>query len=375
MEAPVTFIALIAKNLLRQRARTVLTVLGISVGITTVVALGVVVGGMRMTAQHMIRAYDSDFIVARKGAADLTLSTVSEEEADGVAARSDVERTIRALFDITQVGDNPYFATIGVRPEDIAETPPNLVEGAILSADATDEIMLGNGAAGNLRASVGSIVNVEKRDYRVVAIYHTGNTWEDNGAIVPLSSLQEATGKRGTVTAVYVSVRAGTDPEAVAGSIREQSPLLTTVKNLDEMSRVDQGIVLMDALNLAVSALAVGIGAIGVMNTMVMSVYERTREIGILRAVGWRGSRILRMIVGESLLLCLVATVVGSGLGVLASRLVLLFPAVRSLLEPTYTIDIFVRGLVVAIAVALVGAIYPAIRAVRLSPMEALRHE
>jgi putative ABC transport system permease protein len=177
------------------------------------------------------------------------------------------------------------------------------------------------------------------------------------------------------VTFVYVRVEEGADPEAVATGIRDDFALLTTVANVGEYSRVDQGIEIMDALNLAVSALAVGIGAIGVMNTMVMSVYERTREIGILRAVGWRGSRILRMIIGESVLLCLIAAVVGSGLGVLASRMVLLIPAVRSLLEPTYTIDIFVRGLVVAIAVALVGAIYPAIRAVRLSPMEALRHE
>ena len=131
----------------------------------------------------------------------------------------------------------------------------------------------------------------------------------------------------------------------------------------------------MDALELAITALAVGIGAIGVMNTMVMSVFERTREIGILRAVGWRGSRIMRMIVGESLILCLVATVAGSALGVLASRSVLLIPAVRSVLDPQYTVDIFVRALVVAIAVALVGAAYPAMRAVRLEPMEALRHE
>jgi putative ABC transport system permease protein len=83
----------------------------------------------------------------------------------------------------------------------------------------------------------------------------------------------------------------------------------------------------------------------------------------------------MRMIVGESLVLCVIATVVGSGLGVLAARAVLLIPAVRSLLEPSYSVDVFLRALVVAVLVALVGAAYPALRAVRLTPMEALRYE
>src|SRR3970282_2166566 len=98
----------------------------------------------------------------------------------------------------------------------------------------------------------------------------------------------------------------------------------------------------MDPANIAISVLAVGIGAIGVMNTMVMSVFERTREIGILRAVGWSGRRILRMIIGESLFLCLIAAVIGSALGVLATRAILLIEAIRNLLEPQYTVDIFV---------------------------------
>jgi putative ABC transport system permease protein len=111
------------------------------------------------------------------------------------------------------------------------------------------------------------------------------------------------------------------------------------------------------------------------MNTMIMSVFERTREIGILRAVGWRGSRVVRLVIGESLTLCVVAAVVGILFGIGATRLVTLVPAIGSVLEPAYPPDLFVRGAVIAVGVALVGALYPAIRAVRLSPMEALRHE
>jgi len=161
----------------------------------------------------------------------------------------------------------------------------------------------------------------------------------------------------------------------VAQAIERDFPNLSTISDVGEYGKVDQGVQFLDAANLAISILAVGIGAIGVMNTMVMSVFERTREIGILRAVGWSGQRILRMIIGESLLLCVVAAAVGTALGVLATRAILLIELIRNLLEPQYTLDVFVRALVVAVVVALAGAAYPAFRAVRLTPMEALRYE
>ena len=98
-------------------------------------------------------------------------------------------------------------------------------------------------------------------------------------------------------------------------------------------------------------------------------------EIGILRAVGWSGSRILRMIIGESVVLCFVGAIVGAAFGVLAVQALLLIDLIRNLLEPTYTIDVFIRAFVVAIVVAMLGAIYPAIHAVRQTPMVALRYE
>jgi putative ABC transport system permease protein len=83
----------------------------------------------------------------------------------------------------------------------------------------------------------------------------------------------------------------------------------------------------------------------------------------------------MRLVLTEALFLCLVAAAVGTALGVLATRGVMLIEAVQGLLEPTYSLDVFVRAILIASAVGLVGALYPAYRAVRLSPMEALRHE
>jgi putative ABC transport system permease protein len=279
-----------------------------------------------------------------------------------------------ALFHITRAGSNPFFFMVGLRAEEAVASPPPLISGRTFTADP-GEIMLGERAAADLGVVVGDPVTIDDRQFTVVGIYRTGALYEDGGAFANLAVVQQMAAKSGVVTAVFVTAAPGADASALAAHIEDQFPNLATIADTSEYGKVDQGITILDAANMAISILAVGIGAIGVMNTMVMSVFERTREIGTLRAVGWSSSRILRMILGESLLLCLVAMVAGSVAGFLAIQGLLLVETISSLLQPEYTVDVFLRGLVVAVAVAIAGAAYPALRAVRLTPMEALRYE
>lgn len=370
-----SFVSLVFRNLFRQRMRTLLTVIGISVGITIVVALGAITGGLKGTAGAMLREGGADFMVARAGSADLTFSTVSEEEWAGVASLEGVERATGILIHVTQHGSNAYFPLLGIRPGQLALGPPELVSGRLLRAGAPDEVILGSGAAASTGATPGSNVTIDGRPLNVVGVYRSENVFFDAGAYAPLETVQELARKPDVVTAVFVTTASGTDPQALATRIEDGFPDLTTVASVGEYGKVDQGIQVMDALNLAVTVLAVGLGGIAVMNTMIMAVFERTREFGILRAVGWRGSRIMRLVLTEALFLCLVAAVFGAAFGILATRGVLLIEEIRSFLEPTYTLDVFARALLIAAGVGLVGALYPAYRAVRLSPMEALRHE
>ncbi len=370
-----TFFAFVLRNIARQRVRTALTVVGIAVGITTVVALGAVAGGLRATAGAMLRTGGADFIVAQQGSADLTFSSVSQKEWDAVATRPDVVRVTGVLMNVSRLGSNPYFALLGVRAEQLAQAPPKLVRGQLLRPGRTDDVMLGRRAAADLGVDVGSTVNLLGRPFAVVGVYQGEMPLFDGGAYAPLETVQRLTHREGLVTALYVKVKPGTDPRAVAGAIETGLDTVTTVSSVDEYGKVDQGLKVTDAANRAISLLAVLIGAVGVTNTMIMSVFERTREIGVLRAIGWRSSRIVRMIIGESLLLCLLAAVIGIALGVLATKALVLVPAIESLLEPQYSSGLFLKAFAVGVGVGIAGALYPTIRAVRLSPMEALRHE
>jgi len=370
-----SFLSLIVKNLIRQRVRTGLTVLGISLGITTVVALGVVTHSLKASAGQILHLGGADFMVAQKGAADLSFSIVSEEDVAKLAQTPDVEYVEGILFHITRIGTNPFFFLGGREADGLARNPPTLVEGRLWGAGAANQIILGRVAAADLGAGVGDSVTIEGKPFEVVGIYDSSILYERSGGYAPLRDIQEMASRTGVVTAAFVTVQQGADPQGVAAAIEAGFPGLVTIADIGEYGKVDQGVTFLDAANIGISVLAVGIGAIGVMNTMVMSVFERTREIGILRAVGWSGQRILRMIIGEAVLLCLIAAVVGSALGVLATRAILLIDTVRTLLVPEYGLDVFARALLVAVIVALVGAIYPAFRSVRLAPMEALRYE
>jgi putative ABC transport system permease protein len=110
-------------------------------------------------------------------------------------------------------------------------------------------------------------------------------------------------------------------------------------------------------------------------NTMVMSVMERTREIGVLRALGWRKRRVLWMIVRESVALSLLGSAAGVAVGLALGLLLNQVPAMQGFLRLRYSVELFAQAIGTALILGVVGGVYPAWRASRLQPVEALRYE
>jgi putative ABC transport system permease protein len=124
-----------------------------------------------------------------------------------------------------------------------------------------------------------------------------------------------------------------------------------------------------------ISLLAIFIGGLGMLNTMLMSVLERTREIGVLRALGWRRRQVLGMILQESLVLGALGGVVGILLGLGVGRLVSLAEGMWGSIDLVYTPQMLLQAIIVALIGGAAGGLYPAWRATRMRPVEALRYE
>jgi len=371
-----SFLSLILKNLWRQKIRNVLTLLGVSIGVATILALGLVMNGFEQSLGATIRSGKTDFTIVHAQAPAILFSVIDESKLKEIAVYDGVDQAVGVLFSLARFQTNPYFLLIGLRQQDLEFVGVHFLKGRPYLPLAEDEIVLGKTAALSANAQLADTVSISGRSFRVVGIFETGNVWEDGGAFLPLYTLQAWQHRQGEISTILVKVRSEDSIEAVARGIEEHyANELVTMRSVAESQKIVRSLGIMQAVSGAVSVLALGIGGLGVMNTMIMAVYERTREIGILRAVGWRRRRVLTLILGESLLIALLAAGIGFLIGVLAVQGLLLLPWVKGLIAPAYSAALFVQSLGVALGVGFLGGLYPAYRASRIAPTAALRHE
>jgi putative ABC transport system permease protein len=117
------------------------------------------------------------------------------------------------------------------------------------------------------------------------------------------------------------------------------------------------------------------VGSVGMTNTILMSVLERTREIGVFRALGWSRRRILTLILKESLLLSGLGGLVGIGIGMLLTQALASIPSIGGFMKASFPPALLGQAIAVALVLGTLGGLYPAWRATKLSPVEALRYE
>lgn len=380
------FTTLVWHNLFRRRLRSALTSVGVGVAIMAVAALMAISRGFE---ESMAGAYESrgiDLVVVRAGVAERLTSSLDQRLAERLRKLPFVEQVILELRDQASLGDAALVGTplLGWEADSPLYDSLTFVSGRQLRPTDTHAVLLGEALAQRLNSKVGDTVELLLQEFLVVGVFTSKNRFENLTAVVQLHELQELMDRPGRVTSFQLklrdSIHKSLDVEAVRAAIesltdRQGRKLGLLAQPTREFVTSTLQIRIAHAMAWVTSAIALVIGAIGILNTMIMSVLERTREIGVLRAIGWRRSRVVRMILSESLALSLAGAVVGV---VSAATLVVVLSNTHragAFLTREIPAAVVARAMLMAVVLGMIGGLYPALRAAALRPTEALRHD
>jgi len=311
-------------------------------------------------------------LVGSETDASFDVSKVDEGILRRMATLPGIKAVEGFLTGYTTLGDLPFFIVFGYQPRGLSIREYKIVEGEPLTANR--QSILGRVAAENLEKHVGQTLRLFETSFKIVGIYETGVPMQDGGGVISLRDAQTLFGKPRKVSFLAVWLKDPQEAEEVTQMVAARFPEVT-LSLVSDFADDLVDIQMMEGYTWAIAAMALLVGGLGMMNTMFMSVFERTREIGVLRALGWARIRILGMIVRESLTVSFLGGVAGCFIGVGAGLLLNMSPVFQSWLKMQYSVGLFGQALGTALILGIVGGAYPAWWASRLQPVEALRYE
>ena len=362
------------RNLWRAKVRSAMTVLGVAAGVALFVAITAITTDLRAQIAGAAQAYDLEIVVYERRAPSPITSRMTPaqmaqlREAFGDAVTPLVVGSMNEAW-------NPYALVTGAEPAFIARMP--LTAGLPL-ADEPDTVLLGDIAAQRLGLKPGQHLTLGGRPYRVRGIFRSGSRTFDGGVLARIEDVQALFSQPGVPPYYSMGVMASPPGQPAArliAEVHERFPALRAVPGA-EFAGALRMVRVVEAFVTTISVIALACTALVVANTLVMAVAERTREIGILMAIGWPAWRVLRMLLGESLLLCLLGAAAGNALGLALLHAVNRLESVGFGWIPAHVPAVVVlESLLLTAGVAVVALVGPALVLARLQPLAALRHE
>ncbi len=385
------------RNLGRRKVRTTLTVLGITIGIWALVVFGSMANKINALVSGGSDYYRDKVTVSAKGGMMGFGGPMAISTADTIAKLPGVDVVVPGatlLFsdDISGVSmGTPSMITGSVADADKGRETFQVHYAQGRALKATDEgsnvTVLGSDLARQYNKKVGDTMTLRGEPFTVVGVLEPTLTAPDNSASVPLAAAQRLYVKTlppivasklepsQIATGLVVYPTKGTSPETVAAEIKAALPDTTTMTGKDFDKQIGSATGILNSILVGIALISLAVGGLSVVNTMAMSIAERTREIGIKRAIGGSRRRIVRELVTESALIGFIGGAIGLVLGALV--VILANEAGRS--SGTVLFELTAGTAVTAVGFStILGAMagfLPALRAARLDPVAALRYE
>jgi len=374
------FVTLVAKNLAHRPVRSLLTVVGLSIALSAVMLLVGISWNFEKAFLEIYTSKAIDLVVTKAGKSMSTGGILDLSVGDRLKAIEGIDEVAPVLVDTVEFKEQHIDEMVvqGWVPESLMFRGVRLVrgEGRNLKPGDKNAILLGDEQAASFGKKAGDQIRIQKKLFQIVGIFDSASLFERGSIIMPLETLQSLMGYNQPATAFMIKAkdRDGEHIKDLRKRIEDAFPDLSARSASDYIAN-DRQIRLSRVMAWTTAGVALVVGAVGMLNTMLMSIFERTREIGLLRAIGWRRRRVLGLVLGEAVLLAIGATIVGGLMSVVALKALSTFPSARGFIDPTLPPAVIGMALAMGFALSVLGGLYPALRAAALDPTEALRYE
>ena len=395
-------------NLRKRKLRSWLTVIGIVIGIAAVVALLSLSAGLTREVERQFQMFGSDkiFITARfgggtgMGLASSGGAAINTKDLDAVRGVSSVELAAGILSKQEPVlykKEIKYSTIAGISADPETEKLFEDVQGfkidqgrQIKSGD-TSSVAVGSSFATDTfkeNVSLRDTIEISGKMFKVVGIFlPIGNSQDDSMIVMPVDALRDLTGDKSSLTAIMAQVKAGQNvndaKDDIAKALRKEKDqqegeeTFQVSTSEDILRLINQLFGTIQFVLVGIGAISLIVGAVGVTNTMYTSVLDRTKEIGIMKAIGAKNSDIMTIFLIESAVIGTIGGAAGIVLGALMAKVVEIAAGLTLLIPlKAYTgLDLIAGALLISLFIGAMAGLLPARKAASLEPVDALRYE
>lgn len=398
------YVIIAVKNLRHRMSRSILTLLGIAIGIMAIISLMGIGEGMQeavsgelSSLSDIITVTTGDFFEAFGGRSSGEYFTQRDlDDIKRITGVRDVTYQLTGYASAVYNGNTASVTITGMEPAvmELQYATTTLEGGSFINEGDQNTVLIGYGIAHDTfdaDVAVGGRLKINGDKFFVSGIFAKqgmmGGSSTDNLVLMSLRDFKSLTGQS-NISIVYVRVENVNDAEAIATQIqntinenhgKKDFASATTMTSI--LETIQSVIGILQLVLIAIASIALVVASIGIMNTMLTSVMERTREIGIMKAIGATNRDIMSIFIIEGMLLSSIGGILGIILGVFGSQGITVIlnsfmgTGGSSNLAPVITIFSVILAVTVSLVVGILSSFYPAWKAAKMSPIEAVRYE